>query len=105
MAQSYAARLKKGVDYGVCGTPEFFDSPSQFFEKIDDLVELVKNTKHMVVHTGAGNVVNLGKCDTMQRYLRDGVRFLFAACFVSVITLYYNFIMNRDLHIMRNRRF
>ena len=54
MALTYAARLKKGVDYGVCGLPETIDSTRIYEKKLKELVQTVKNAKHLVVYTGAG---------------------------------------------------
>jgi len=54
MAQSYAARLKKGVYYGVCGTPELYDTPEEFDSKVEKLCNFLKESKYTVVHTGAG---------------------------------------------------
>mmetsp|Transcript_12623 Transcript_12623/g.14044 ORF Transcript_12623/g.14044 Transcript_12623/m.14044 type:complete len:298 (+) Transcript_12623:42-935(+) len=60
MAASYAARLTKGVDYGVCGLPETKDSPRVLAVKLKKLVELFKTSKHIVVHTGAGVSTSCG---------------------------------------------
>ncbi len=54
MAASYASRLKKGVDYGVCGLPEVFDSSRVFENKMNKLIDLIKNSEYFVVNTGAG---------------------------------------------------
>lgn len=60
MAESYAARLKKGVSYGACGLPETFDTSRVFQEKAAKLVEFIRNSKQFVVHTGAGNLSFFG---------------------------------------------
>lgn len=54
MSGGYAARLKKGVDYGTCGLPEIFDSPRILTYKINRLVSLIRTSKYIVVFTGAG---------------------------------------------------
>jgi hypothetical protein len=54
MAVSYAARLKKGVDYGVCGLPESLDSERVYENKLKQLIQIVKDAKYLVIHTGAG---------------------------------------------------
>jgi ABC-type oligopeptide transport system substrate-binding subunit len=54
MAVSYAARLKKGVDYGVCGLPETFDSDRVYENKLKQLINIVKDSEYLVIHTGAG---------------------------------------------------
>lgn len=54
MALSYAARLTKGIDYGICGTPEFLDNKDILEKKIEKLVQLIEESEYLVVHTGAG---------------------------------------------------
>lgn len=54
MATGYASRLKKGVDYGTCGLPESFDSPRVYQVKITKLIQAIKESKYLCVHTGAG---------------------------------------------------
>lgn len=41
MASGYAARLTKGVDYGVCGLPEEYDEINSLMTKIETLVRPV----------------------------------------------------------------
>jgi len=60
MSLSYAARLKKGVDYGVCGLPELTETPRSFHEKAAKLVDMVKSSKYIVVMTGAGISTSTG---------------------------------------------
>jgi mono-ADP-ribosyltransferase sirtuin 6 len=54
MSDSYANRLSKGVDYGVCGLPELYDTDEDLEIKLQRLVDLVRASKFTVVHTGAG---------------------------------------------------
>lgn len=54
MAEGYAARLTKGVNYGVCGLPENYDTERQLKKKKEAILSLIKNSKYLVVFTGAG---------------------------------------------------
>lgn len=56
MSVNYAAGLSNfpHIHKGKCGLPEIYDSPDNLKRGVDQLVELIKNSKHMVVHTGAG---------------------------------------------------
>lgn len=70
MAVSYAARLKKGVHYGICGTPEHFDDAEEVEEKVNHLAMMIKKSKHVIVHTGAGKlnfILNLKIIKVSQR--------------------------------------
>ena len=40
--------------------PQEFDGPTEFKEKIAQLVEMVKEAKHLVAHTGAGISTSTG---------------------------------------------
>ncbi|XP_061835823.1 NAD-dependent protein deacylase sirtuin-6 isoform X2 [Nerophis lumbriciformis] len=54
MSVNYAAGLSPYADKGVCGLPEVFDSPEELKAKVESLAELIKESKHLVVHSGAG---------------------------------------------------
>jgi hypothetical protein len=54
MAQSYASRLKKGIDYGTCGLPELYETARVLEDKVKRLAQLIKNAKYVVAFTGAG---------------------------------------------------
>ncbi|CAG9811508.1 unnamed protein product [Chironomus riparius] len=54
MSCNYADNLSPYDDKGVLGTPEIFDSPSEITTKVEQLVDLILKSKHIVVHTGAG---------------------------------------------------
>jgi len=60
MSLSYAARLKKGVDYGVCGTPELKETPRKLAEKSNQLADMIKRSKYFVAMTGAGISTSTG---------------------------------------------
>jgi hypothetical protein len=62
MAQ-YAQRLKKGAWRGDCGVDETQDSWSELSAKIDELVELIRESDHVVVHTGLFAVLFFGVSD------------------------------------------
>ena len=54
MSIKYAESLRKGVDYGPCGAIEKYDSERVLAKKMAQLAELVRESGHCVVHTGAG---------------------------------------------------
>ena len=54
MSAGYAARLKEYPNKGVCGLPEQFDTARQVSLKLDELLQHVQNSQHIVVLTGAG---------------------------------------------------
>jgi len=53
-ASGYAERLTKGVWKGKCGLPEQFDAPDELERKVEELAQLVRQSSHLVVYTGAG---------------------------------------------------
>ena len=55
MSCSYAEGLSEYHDKGKLGLPEKFDVENEIIEKVNILTELVKNAKHIVVHTGRRN--------------------------------------------------
>nr|XP_023021026.1 NAD-dependent protein deacetylase Sirt6 [Leptinotarsa decemlineata] len=60
MSCSYADGLSHYENKGVLGTPEKFDTEQKVEEKCEILVEWLKNSKHVVVHTGAGISTSAG---------------------------------------------
>jgi len=56
MSVNYAAGLSNfpHIDKGRCGLPEIQEPADVLQSKINELVELIKQSKHFVVHTGAG---------------------------------------------------
>ncbi|XP_061654490.1 NAD-dependent protein deacetylase sirtuin-6 isoform X1 [Phyllopteryx taeniolatus] len=60
MSVNYAAGLSPYADKGVCGLPEAFDSPEELKAKVATLANLVKESKYMVVHSGAGISTSAG---------------------------------------------
>ncbi|TWW72655.1 NAD-dependent protein deacetylase sirtuin-6 isoform X1 [Takifugu flavidus] len=54
MSVNYAAGLSPYADKGVCGLPEEFDSPEEVKAKVEILAQLIKDSRHLVVHSGAG---------------------------------------------------
>ncbi|CAL1288296.1 unnamed protein product [Larinioides sclopetarius] len=60
MSCTYADGLSKYEDKGVCGLKEIEDEPSSLDEKIEKLAQMIKDAKHVVVHTGAGISTSAG---------------------------------------------
>jgi NAD+-dependent protein deacetylase sirtuin 6 len=60
MSAGYAARLSDYPNKGVVGLPEISDSKRQFKFKIAKLIEWVRDSKHLVVLTGAGISTSAG---------------------------------------------
>ncbi|KAK2822275.1 hypothetical protein Q5P01_022340 [Channa striata] len=60
MSVNYAAGLSPYEDKGVCGLPEEFDSPDDLKAKVETLVQLIKESKYLVVHSGAGISTSAG---------------------------------------------
>ncbi|KAJ8357805.1 hypothetical protein SKAU_G00205990 [Synaphobranchus kaupii] len=60
MSVNYAAGLSPYAHKGVCGLPEVFDSPEELQEKVETLAQLVRESRYMVVHTGAGISTSAG---------------------------------------------
>jgi mono-ADP-ribosyltransferase sirtuin 6 len=54
MSDSYNSRLTPLSDKGLCGDPEYFDSPQSFDEKVASIVSILQSAQHVVVFTGAG---------------------------------------------------
>lgn len=54
MSCNYADGLSNYEDKGVCGVKEIIDNPDILEEKINLLAEMVRQSTHAVVHTGAG---------------------------------------------------
>lgn len=60
MSCSYADGLSEYENKGVLGVPEKFESEDKVNEKCEILAEWIKNSKHVVVHTGAGISTSAG---------------------------------------------
>ncbi|XP_019712267.1 NAD-dependent protein deacylase sirtuin-6 isoform X1 [Hippocampus comes] len=60
MSVNYAAGLSPYADKGVCGLPEAFDSPEELKAKVTTLAQLVRESRYMVVHSGAGISTSAG---------------------------------------------
>lgn len=54
MSLGYAEKLSYREDVGNVGMPEIFDSPELLHKKIEELAVMVRESKHLVVFTGAG---------------------------------------------------
>ncbi|GAB1605076.1 NAD-dependent protein deacetylase sirtuin-6-like [Argonauta hians] len=60
MSVNYAAGLSQYTNKGKCGIPEVFDPEDQVEEKILQLSTLIRESKHVVFHTGAGISTSAG---------------------------------------------
>ncbi|ESO89974.1 hypothetical protein LOTGIDRAFT_83936, partial [Lottia gigantea] len=60
MSVNYATGLSDYDNKGKCGQPEYFDDEETVQRKIVELAEMVKASKHLVVHTGAGISTSAG---------------------------------------------
>ncbi|XP_045463580.1 NAD-dependent protein deacetylase Sirt6 [Harmonia axyridis] len=60
MSCNYADGLSEYENKGVLGVPEIFDSPEEVEKKCEELCEMIKNSRHVVVHTGAGISTSAG---------------------------------------------
>ncbi|XP_021002130.2 NAD-dependent protein deacetylase Sirt6 [Parasteatoda tepidariorum] len=60
MSCNYADGLSKYEDKGICGLKEVIDSTSILHDKVKALADLIKESKHVVVHTGAGISTSAG---------------------------------------------
>ena len=60
MSVNYAEGLSPYEHKGKVNLPEQFDSPSDLENKLDQLAGLVRRSRHMVVHTGAGISTSAG---------------------------------------------
>ncbi|XP_078431814.1 sirtuin 1 isoform X2 [Wolffia australiana] len=60
MSLGYAEKLSYKEDVGTVGMSEIFDSPADFQLKIEELAGLIKESKHLVVFTGAGISTSCG---------------------------------------------
>ncbi|KAH8247757.1 hypothetical protein KR038_009627 [Drosophila bunnanda] len=60
MSCNYAEGLSAYDDKGVLGAPETFDSDDVVTGKCQELVELIKKSGHVVLHTGAGISTSAG---------------------------------------------
>lgn len=60
MPVGYAARLSEYPNKGVVGLPESFDSKRQLMFKFEKLTNWVRDSKHLVILTGAGISTSAG---------------------------------------------
>ncbi|XP_014786464.1 NAD-dependent protein deacylase sirtuin-6 [Octopus bimaculoides] len=60
MSVNYAAGLSQYANKGKCGIPEKFDTDAEVEEKILQLTTLIRESKHVVFHTGAGISTSAG---------------------------------------------
>ena len=54
MSESYAGRLKKYPNKGVCGLPELPDTYRSLTVKINKLADMIRKSNNTVIFTGAG---------------------------------------------------
>lgn len=60
MSVNYSDGLSPYEHKGKCGQPEKFDPPDLVAEKVKQLAEFVRASRHLVVHTGAGISTSAG---------------------------------------------
>jgi NAD+-dependent protein deacetylase sirtuin 6 len=60
MSVNYASALSPYEHKGKCGMPEKFEEPDITLEKSNQLAELIRNSRHFVVLTGAGISTSAG---------------------------------------------
>ncbi|XP_063829939.1 NAD-dependent protein deacetylase Sirt6 [Ostrinia nubilalis] len=60
MSCNYAEGLSPYEHKGILGVPEKFDPPEKFNKKCELLSQLISQSKHVVVHTGAGISTSAG---------------------------------------------
>ena len=60
MSVNYAEGLSHYEHKGKVNLQESFDPPEELDKKLDELADLVRRSKHMVVHTGAGISTSAG---------------------------------------------
>ncbi|XP_065912938.1 NAD-dependent protein deacylase sirtuin-6-like isoform X2 [Dysidea avara] len=60
MSCDYAAKLSDYRNKGICGVAEQFDTLDKVHEKLDVLCSMIREAKHIVVHTGAGISTSAG---------------------------------------------
>ena len=60
MSVNYAAGLSPYENKGRCGIPEMFDSDEEVEQKVRELANLIRSSKHVVFHTGAGISTSAG---------------------------------------------
>ena len=80
MSVNYASGLSHYEHKGRCGMAEKFDDASTVIEKSAELASLIRNSRHMVVITGAGISTAAGIPDFRGP---SGITFLFVASFFS----------------------
>lgn len=76
MSVNYAAGLSDYAHKGKCGQQEYCDTDEELKAKIDKLVELVKDSKHCVILTGAGISTSTGIPDFRGPKGKAVVRFI-----------------------------
>lgn len=60
MSVNYAAGLSPYDNKGKCGMPEKYDPPDILESKIRELADMIRISRHFVVHTGAGISTSAG---------------------------------------------
>jgi mono-ADP-ribosyltransferase sirtuin 6 len=53
-SDNYASRLSEYKNKGICGLPEKSETKRSLDSKINKLISLIENAKHIAVLTGAG---------------------------------------------------
>ena len=107
MSVNYASALSPYEHKGRCGMPEKFEEPDIVAEKANQLAEMIRNSQHFVVITGAGISTSAGIPDFRGpsgnfSTLADHKCCVFALIILQVLCvcgLQINILLPKDVHL------